>query len=301
MRIGMLSRGFEEFEQLKRLGFRSMEWMRFAETPAAPQHDVWKPFAEEFAANATAHDIRISCIGADYRNPLDPNQTDHARALFRRAIEVAAHIKCKTVSGFAGAVIEMEANPRGGNAVYKPFENYLDRVVAFWEPIAKFAADHGVRLAFENCPQGPWHLPVMHYNILGQPAMWERFFNATSCQNIGLEWDPSHLVCQFIDPVPTIERFGSRIFHVHAKDAFINRPLLERYGICHPGVAEHRFPGLGQSNWAEIVHALLRVGYDSDLNIEGWHDPVYRGKLEESGLLLARQTLEKYVVGTERA
>jgi len=41
-------------------------------------------------------------------------------------------------------------------------------------------------------------------------------------------------------------------------------------------VAEHRFPGLGQANWAQIVHALLRAGYDSDLNIEGWHDPVYR-------------------------
>src|SRR5438309_712090 len=70
--------------------------------------------------------------------------------------------------------------------------------------------------------------------------------------------------------------FGSRIFHVHAKDAHINRGLLMRYGICHPGVAEHRFPGIGQANWAEIIHSLLRAGYDSDLNIEGWHDPVFR-------------------------
>src|ERR1700742_905941 len=121
MRIGVLSRGFEEMERLKRLGFHSMQWMRFAETPAAPAHDVWKPFAEEFAANALANNIRISCIGADYRNPLAPEQTENARAVFRRAIEVAAHIGVKTVSGFAGAVIELEANPRGGNPVYKPF------------------------------------------------------------------------------------------------------------------------------------------------------------------------------------
>ena len=26
----------------------------------------------------------------------------------------------------------------------------------------------------------------------------------------------------------------------------------------------------------EIIHGLLRAGYDSDLNIEGWHDPVFR-------------------------
>jgi sugar phosphate isomerase/epimerase len=300
MFVGVLSRGFEEMERIKRLGFRSIQWMRFAETPAAPQHQLWKPFAEEFAANAQAHDLRISAIGADYRNPLDPAQTEEARAIFQRAIEVAAHIGVKTVSGFAGAIIELEANPRGGNPIYKPFENYLDRVLAFWEPLARFAADHGVRLAFENCPQGPWHLPVMHYNIMGQPAMWERLFNATSCENLGLEWDPSHLVCQFIDPVTNIHRFGRRIFHVHAKDAFINRPLLERYGICHPGVAEHRFPGLGQSNWAEIIHALLRAGYDSDLNVEGWHDPVFRDGLEEGGLLIAKKTLEKYVAGTEK-
>jgi sugar phosphate isomerase/epimerase len=118
-------------------------------------------------------------------------------------------------------------------------------------------------------------------------------------------------MCQFIDPVENIHKFGARIFHVHAKDAWINRRLLETYGICHPGVAEHRFPGLGQANWAEIVHALLRAGYDSDLNVEGWHDPVYRNhdaagagrlsgwKLEDAGLLIARKTLEQFTTGTE--
>jgi sugar phosphate isomerase/epimerase len=50
--------------------------------------------------------------------------------------------------------------------------------------------------------------------------------------------DPSHLICQLIDPVQTIHRFGSRIFHVHAKDAYIDPALMERYGICHPGVSE---------------------------------------------------------------
>ncbi|HWD19113.1 MAG TPA: sugar phosphate isomerase/epimerase [Verrucomicrobiae bacterium] len=289
----------EEFEWIKRLGFHSMQWMRFAESRAGIAHDVWKPFAEEFAAGAQAHGIRISAIGADYRNPLDPRQTEGTRAIYRRAIEVAAHIGVKTVSGFAGAVIETDLNERGGNPVYRPLENHLDQVVAFWEPLAHFAAERGVRLAFENCPQGAWHLPVMHYNIMGQPAMWERFFNATKCENIGLEWDASHLVCQFIDPVENIRRFGRRIFHVHAKDALINRQLLEVYGPCHPGVAEHRFPGLGQSNWGEIVHALLRAGYDSDLNIEGWHDPVYRDKLEEAGLLIAKRTLEQFAAGTE--
>jgi len=224
--------------------------------------------------------------------------------VLQRAIEVAAHIGVKTVSGFAGAVIEWETNSRGGNPVYKPFENYLPQLLAFWEPLARLAADRGVRLAFENCPQGSWHLPVMHYNLMSQPAMWERLFNQTQCENLGLEWDPSHLLCQFIDPVANLRQFAARVFHVHAKDAFINRPLLEAYGICHPGVAEHRFPGLGQADWAQITHELLRARYDSDLNIEGRHDPVYRNhqggpQWEEAGLLIAKRTLEPLVAGTE--
>jgi sugar phosphate isomerase/epimerase len=316
MRVGVLiSSEQTELERAQRLGFRSIEWMRFDESPAGVNHAEWRPHAEKFAAEAKKRGIRISAIGAYYRNPLDPKQSDFARATFRRAIDVAAHLGIKTVAGFPGAVIELETHHSGGNPIYKPFEDFLPQVVAFWEPIARYAAERGVRIAFEHCPQGPYHLPQMHYNIFGQPAIWERFFDASKAENIGIEWDASHLICQFIDPVANIHRFGARIFHVHAKDAYVNRFLLEQYGICHPGVAEHRFVGLGQSNWAEIVHALLRAGYDSDLNIEGRHDPVYRDhaaeqpwdvkvhgadplagqNLEDAGLLIARRTLEQYV------
>jgi sugar phosphate isomerase/epimerase len=308
MRIGVLTRGeLSDLDWAQRLGFRSIEWMRFDDSPAGPNYADWKSYADKFAADAQARDIRISAIGALYQNPLAAKQADFARAVFRRAIEVAAHLGVKTVAGFAGAVIETEVDERGGHVVYKPFENYLPQLLKFWEPLARFAADNGVRIAFEHCPQGAYHLPLMNYNMLGQPAMWERLFDATRCENIGLEWDASHLICQLIDPVENIRKFGRKIFHVHAKDAFIHRRLLEVYGICHPGVAEHRFPGLGQSNWAEIIHALVRAGYDSDLNVEGRHDPVFRDhgpndnpplsgrKLEDAGLLIAKRTLEHYV------
>ena len=274
-------------------GFRSFEWVRFETSFAAPEKPDWQGEVERFADEAKSRHLRISAIGALYRNPLDPAQRDHARAVFHRAIDVASHLGVRTVAGFPGAVIELRTNPKGLNPVCQPLENFLPQVVAFWEPIAKYAADHGVRLAFEHCPQGPYHLPVMHYNLFGQPAMWERFFNAMPCENVGLEWDASHLLCQFIDPVANIRKFGARIFHVHAKDAFINRPLLETYGVCHPGVAEHRFPGFGQANWAEIIHALLRAGYDSDLNLEGWHDPVLRDHVPDSGQVLAGRELER--------
>jgi sugar phosphate isomerase/epimerase len=317
MRIGVLARGeIDQLEWASHLGFRSIEWIRFTDSPCAPGNADWKPHALELGQAAARLDLRISAIGALYANPLDPNQTDQAREVFQRAIEVAALLGIRTVSGFPGAVIELEWSERGGNPVYKPFENYLPALLEFWGPLARRAADHGVRIAFEHCPQGAYHLPLMGCNMLAQPAMWERLFDASPHENLGIEWDPSHLICQFIDPVGNIEKFGSRIFHVHAKDAFIHRALLRRYGICHPGVAEHRMPGLGEANWPQIVHALLRAGYDSDLNVEGWHDPVYRDhpagagvqpeknhplagrQLEETGLLIARRHLEHLVQGT---
>ena len=241
MRVGVLSRGFEDLDWMQRLGFRSTQWMRFGESPAAPPHAIRNP-SPTIRGPSRARDIRISAIGALYANPLDPKQTDGARAVFQRAIEVAAHIGVRTVSGFAGAVIELETNARGGNPVYKPFENHLPQLLAFWEPLARFAAERGVRIAFENCPQGPWPLPVMHYNMMSRPAMWERLFNQTKCENLGLEWVPSHLLCQFIDPVANLRKFSARVFHVHAKDAFINRPLLEAYGPCHPAWPSIVFP-----------------------------------------------------------
>jgi sugar phosphate isomerase/epimerase len=316
MRIGFLTdTNVARLDWAQKNGFGSIGWNRFETSGSAPHEQNWRPFAEQFAAEAKARNILISTIGALYQNPLDPAQSDFARGVFLRAIEVAAHIGVRTVSGFPGAVIELETHPKGKNPIYKPFENFLPRLLEFWEPIAKVAADKGVRIAFEHCPMGPYHLPIMGYNMLAQPAMWERLFDETKCANIGIEWDASHLMCQLIDPVANIHKFGTKIFHVHAKDAFINRHLLEIYGICHPGVAEHRFPGFGQANWPEIVHALLRAGYDSDLNIEGWHDPVFRDhdaappadiklaatdrqagqKLEDTGLLLAKRFLEQLV------
>jgi len=238
MRIGFTTDAeVELLDWAKHHGFGSIEWMRFNQSFAAPGQERWREGAARFGAEAGARDMRISAIGAYYRNPLDPAQIESARAVLHRAIEVAELLGIKTVAGFPGAVIQTTLDSRGGNPVYQPMENFLPQVLAFWEPIAQYAADHGVRLAFEHCPQGAFHLPVMHYNLFGQPAMWERFFSATRCANIGLEWDAAHLICQFVDPVENLRKYGSKIFHVHAKDAFINHQLLATYGPCHPGVA----------------------------------------------------------------
>jgi sugar phosphate isomerase/epimerase len=138
-------------------------------------------------------------------------------------------------------VIETQINERGGNPIYKPGGH--SSVLAFWEPLAEcggITSPHRPKLS-----AGTLNLPIMGYNSFAKPAIWESFFNATKNDNFGLEWDPSHLICQFIDPVQSIQRFGARIFHVHAKDAYIDRSLLELRRL--PGWRV-RTPRAGQVN-----------------------------------------------------
>src|SRR5438552_1421385 len=133
MRVGVLIRGeTEDLDWAQRLGFRAVGWIRFETHPVAQKPD-WKPLAERFAAEAKARGLRISAISALHRNPLDPRQSDFAREIFRRAIEVAAHIGVRTLTGFQGAVIETEFFERGGNPIYKSFDNYVPQLLAFWE------------------------------------------------------------------------------------------------------------------------------------------------------------------------
>jgi sugar phosphate isomerase/epimerase len=296
MRLGMLSRcDNESLDLVQRLGLRCFEWVRLEESACGSRNADWRKSADDLREQTKRRDLRITAIAVYYRNALDPKQSDEARKILYHSIEVAAHLGIRTIAAFPGAVIETTLNERGGAPNFTPAEKFLWKVVDFWKPLAQRARDAGVRIAFEHCPQGPWNLPAAHWNIFGQPALWKPFFDAAGYDNLGIEWDAAHLICQMIDPLENLREFGKRIFHVHAKDAWINERLLKRYGICHPGVAEHRFPGLGQTNWAQVMHELIRAGYDSDINIEGWHDPVYRERLEETGLRIAKQTLEPLI------
>ena len=43
----------------------------------------------------------------------------------------------------------------------------------------------------------------------------------THADNIGLQWEPCHQMVSLIDPMPQIEGWGRKFFHVHGKDATI--------------------------------------------------------------------------------
>ena len=60
--------------------------------------------------------------------------------------------------------------------------------------------------------------------------------------------------------------------------------MIREYGVggAKP-FAFHRTPGFGDTNWTDLVSILRMAKFRGSIDIEGWHDPVYRAELEMTG------------------
>ena len=52
-------------------------------------------------------------------------------------------------------------------------------------------------------------------------------------------------------------------------------------------------PGFGDSDWTRVISELRLAGYRGAIDIEGWHDPVYRDALEMTGQVRALEFLKQ--------
>ncbi len=268
----------------KKAGFKSCELMVGPGDIFYPGKKDWQKEAKDMKNCYDEKDIRISCIAGFYVNHMDTQKAEEYSDLVRNIILLAEHISVPVVAGFSGRII--------GKELIESLSEYRK----IWSEHAKFAEDHGIKIAFEHCPMGRFHTPCNGINFMTTPEMWEKAFNEVPSEALGLEWDPSHLICQFIDPVGTLRKFGKRVYHVHAKDAHVNRDLLAQYGIWYNGAVEHCFAGLGDTDWGLCIKELHRQGYANDLNIEGWHDLVYNKNYEDEGLINSLKYLSQFVV-----
>ena len=213
----------------------------------------------------------ISCVGC-FGNPLERDAAAKGtRDGLRKLIDAAHVFGCDLVTGFARRLVDT------------PIDQCMNRYKQVWGPLAKRAADKGVRLAFENCPMGgDWNRGT--YNIAHNPAAWELMFDALPAKNVGLQWEPCHQMVQLIDPIPQLRKYVGKIFNVHGKDATIRWDAIREHGIGSPHTfAFHRTPGFGDSNWSDIITELRMGGFAGSIDIEGWHDPVYRDEMEMMG------------------
>ncbi len=221
----------------------------------------------------------ISSIGV-FGNPL---QDERTAADWARAIDLTSKYNCKMVCGFAGALED------------RPVNESMEKFKEVWTPLAKQAADLGVRIAWENCDMGgTWERPK--WNIAHAPTAWEMMFNAVPSDAIGLEWEPCHQMNSLIDPIPQLRKLmpTGKIFHVHGKDATIAWDVIKTSGLRggKPWVW-HRTPGFGDTNWTHVISILRQHKFRGSIDIEGWHDPVYAGEFEMTGQVYALNYLKQ--------
>jgi sugar phosphate isomerase/epimerase len=220
---------------------------------------------------------RISCLGV-YGNPL----VDEAAANgWRRLIEAAGSFGCNLVCGFTGRIPG------------RPVPESLGRLKEVFGPLVALAEDRGVRLAFENCDMhGTWE--AGDWNIAHAPAAWELIFEALGSRSVGLEWEPCHQMASLVDPLPQLRQWAGRVFHVHGKDASVLWDVIRTQGIRGGrAYVYHRTPGFGDTNWSDLISILRMGGFRGAIDIEGWHDPVYRGDLELTGQVRALNYLKQ--------
>ena len=137
-----------------------------------------------------------------------------------------------------------------------------------------------------NWASGDW-------NIAHNPDAWELMFNELPDDNLGLEWEPCHQLVYLIDPIPQIRKWAPQIFHVHGKDATVRWDVIREHGIFGKlPFVQMRTPGFGDSDWTRVISELRLAGYRGAIDIEGWHDPVYRDDLEITGQVRALELSE---------
>ena len=209
----------------------------------------------------------ISSVGV-YGNPLQEESTAKD---FGRMIDSAHLFGADIVCGFTGAI-------EG-----KPLPESMPQFKKVWGELARRAKDKGVRIAFENCDMGGWWHDV-RWNVAHSPTAWELIFNEIPSENVGLQWEPCHQMVSLIDPLPQLRKWAHKVFHVHGKDATVAWEVVKTSGIRggKPYVW-HRTPGFGDTNWTDVISILRMAKFKGCIDIEGWHDPVYRDDLEMTG------------------
>jgi sugar phosphate isomerase/epimerase len=139
---------------------------------------------------------------------------------------------------------------------------------ARWTPIFDVFQAEGVKFALEV------HPPEIAYDIYTTQRALAAVKNHPA---FGFNFDPSHFIHQFINPVFFIEEFGDRIFNVHVKDSRVQLNGRNTILSSHLDFGDPRrgwdfvSPGHGDVKWDPIIRSLNRVGYEGPLSIE-WED-----------------------------
>jgi sugar phosphate isomerase/epimerase len=230
--------------------------------------------------------VSISGLGY-YPNPLHPDPEHRRRVIehLKSVISAAPRVGVRTVNTFVGR------DPR------KSITDNWPLFLEVWPDIVQHAEREGVTLGIENCPMlftlDEWPGGA---NLATTPSIWAAMFEAIPSPHFGLNFDPSHLVWQRIDPVRCIREFGKKIVHFHAKDTRIDADKIYEVGSMGLGWHTPKLPGLGDVAWGPLFSTLTDAGYQGPVCIEV-EDRAYEGDLADRrrALRQSKRFLEQFV------
>lgn len=230
----------------------------------------------DFKLKLEDHGFSISALSC-HGNPLHPNPA-LAKAFqetSRNTIRLAEKLGVPVVIDFSGCPGDSN-NSKFPNWITCPWPpEYLEvldwqwekKVAPYWTRQAKFAADHGVKIAIEMHPGFVVYSPETMLKL-----------RAIAGPGIGCNYDPSHMFWQAIDPIEAIRVLGDSIFHVHAKDTQMYPANLPKTGVLDTKKYTDernrawifRTVGYGHDYgwWKEFISTLRMYGYDSVMSIE---------------------------------
>jgi sugar phosphate isomerase/epimerase len=285
MKVGLFTALFAKqsledvIKKIKPLGIRTIE-LGTGNYPGAPHLKLeWLSNSskiKELKKKLDDNGISISALSC-HGNPLHPNKKiseEHAE-VNRKTILMAEKLGVTRVIDFSGCPGDSD-DARYPNWVTTPWPpDFLDmlawqwekKVIPFWKKRAKFADDHGVRIAIEMHPGFVAYSPetLLKLRDAAGPA-------------IGCNFDPSHMFWQGIDPCAAVRRLGEAVFHVHAKDTRMYDVNFRVNGVLDtkPYKDEKNRSwifrtvgyGHGADFWSDLVSTLQMIGYDDVLSIE---------------------------------
>jgi hexulose-6-phosphate isomerase len=209
------------------------------------------------AARAKCSIVSVWLSGPLSANPLnspDPAQRAQGAATVRRAIDIAAALRCD-------ALLLVPARLGSGGRLDVGYEDTWNRVTESLRPVVPYAAERKVCITPENV----WN------KFLVSPLEMRSFVDQFHSPYLQTHFDTGNIM-QYGFPQDWILTLGSRIRRVHLKDYKLSAraeqgrfvPLLE-----------------GDVDWKAVISALVQTGYHGFLSPEYSYDAADPGQIRK--------------------
>ncbi len=218
------------------------------------------------------------CVGALYDRRLDAFAPEEVKGdpegirqwaiqEMKYTAQAAKKMGCYVVTGFTGSPIWkfFYSFPPTTEEIIK--SGYRE-IVELWTPILDEFKKNDIRFALEV------HPTEIAYDFYTTRRLLKAFDYR---EEFGINFDPSHLIWQGVEPHLFIREFGDYIYHVHMKDAAVT--LDGQAGILGSHLPfgdtrrgwNFRSLGHGDVNFEDIIRELNVINYTGPLSVE-WED-----------------------------